>query len=569
MTRRPPVKTRHRSIVTCLTVLALTQASAAQSTAGEIQHDAEHYILLKEHGERWAEEDKLNAERLAEIRDQNGGKPPNILYILIDDVGYGEFGIPELNYVRGYSTPAINKLADESLSLARMYSEPSCTPTRTAFLTGRLPVRSHMLEPKVVPPEGSGLHEAEVTMAEVLSQAGYNTVHVGKWHQGDLEDALPHNQGFDFAAFPMHNQATFGLMHAEAEAEGWANGVSQEAAEAEMAYTLDPGFRPRGWVLGLEAKKGEQAREWAVKAGDPKNYTYEYFRDLNQHFQDVALEKLRELAADDEPFFLNYWGQNPVDFGRLGREFTQANGGAWVESMKQLDTWVGELLDGVDRLGIRDNTLVVLMCDNGTMEQALGFSGFSDMIYRGYKANSTEGGIRVPAFIRWPAAIPANTYAGDIVHVSDLFTTFAVIAGADQYIPRDRIIDGVDQTTLLLNGDTNGRRDYIHMYEGPTYSKTIKQQFKVHWPAPGSPSFKLPVYDLYRDPREEHPLKVQGMWTVAYFGDMKARHMAFKKHFPDRTEAEVQGIPYEGIENLRPETLALRERFLFAQELAR
>jgi hypothetical protein len=108
-----------------------------------------------------------------------------------------------------------------------------------------------------------------------------------------------------------------------------------------------------------------------------------------------------------------------------------------------------------------------------------------------------------------------------MIHVSDLYTTMAVIAQAEKHIPRDRIVDGVNQTTLLLEGDTHGRRDYIHMYEGPNYAATIKQQFKVHWPPPGSPSFKLPVYDLYRDPREERPLKVQGMWSVAYFGEMK------------------------------------------------
>jgi arylsulfatase A-like enzyme len=541
----------------------------AQPKDGDIIHDAEHYVLLDQHAERWAEEDKRNTLRLKELREKNGGKPPNIVYILIDDVGYGEFGIPELNYVRGYSTPSINKLARESLSLARMYSEPSCTPTRTAMLTGRIPVRAHMLEPKVVPPEGAGLHKDEVTIAELLSKAGYNTAHLGKWHQGDIEEAYPHNQGFDFAAWPMHNQATFNLMHAAGEAEGWANGVSPEAAQAEMAYTLDSSFRPKGWVLGLQAEKGGKAREWGTKAGDDEyNYSFEYFRNLNKRYQTLALQKLKELAARDEPFFLNYWGQNPVDFGRQNRKFTQANGGAWVESMKELDTWIGELLDELDALGVAENTLVVLMGDNGTMKQALGFSGFTDMIYRGFKAESTEGGIRVPAFVRWPAAIEPQTYAGDIVHVTDLYTTVAKITGADKYIPRDRIIDGVDQTTLFLEGDTNGRRDYVHVYDGPKYSKTIKQQFKVHWPAPGSPSFKLPVYDLYRDPREDRPLKVQGMWTVAYFEEMKKRHMAFKKRYPDRTEEEVSGVPYEGIENLRPETIELRKQYLFAQKLA-
>ena len=229
-------------IVTWQAVFALQVQ--AQPKSGEIIHDAEHYILLEEHAERWAAEDKRNAKRLKELRKQNGGKPPNILYILIDDVGYGEFGIPELNYVRGYSTPSINKLAKESLSLARMYTEPSCTPTRTAFLTGRIPVRSHMLEPKVAPPEGSGLHKDEVTIAELLSKVGYNTVHVGKWHQGDIEVAYPHNQGFDFAAFPMHNQATFNLMTAAAEEQRWANGVSREAEQAEMSKRRDVANHP-------------------------------------------------------------------------------------------------------------------------------------------------------------------------------------------------------------------------------------------------------------------------------------------------------------------------------------
>jgi arylsulfatase len=418
-----------------------------------------------------------------------------------------------------------------------------------------------MLEPKVAPPEGTGLHRDEVTIAEVLSKAGYNTAHIGKWHQGDIEQAYPHNQGFDVANFPMHNQATFNLMHPEAEVEGWANSIAPGSEDSR--YALDANFRPRGWVLGLEARKGDKAREWGVKAGDELGY--EYYRKLNKRYQQQAMEQLQRLATAESPFFLNYWPQNPIDFGRVGRKFTQPNGGAWVESMKELDGWIGELLDEIERLGIADNTIVIVMGDNGPMAQAVGYTGFTDMIYRGFKAESTEGGIRVNAFVRWPGVIEADSLAGDMIHVSDLYTTLARIAGADGYIPRDRIVDGIDQTALLLKGDSHGRRDYIHLYEGPNYSKTIKQQFKVHWPPPGSPSFKLPVYDLYRDPREEHPLKVQGMWTVAYFGDMKERHMAFKKKYPDRPE--TSGVPYEGIENLRPETQVLLKAYFDARKL--
>jgi arylsulfatase A-like enzyme len=316
-------------------------------------------------------------------------------------------------------------------------------------------------------------------------------------------------------------------------------------------------------VLGVDAEKGGKAREWGVEAGE--EWGYAYMRKLNARHQAQALEHLRRLAAEDEPFYLNYWPQNPVDFGTVNREFTTANGGGWVESMQQLDGWIGELLAEIDRLEIADNTLVVAMGDNGVMIQAIGDTGFTDMIYRGFKGESLEGGIRVSAFARWPGVIEAGSLAGDMIHVSDLYTTFARIGGATEFIPRDRIVDGLDQTALLFEGDTHGRRDYLHVYDGPNLAKTIKQQFKVHWPAPGTPSFKLPVYDLYRDPRESYPLKVQGMWTVAYFGDMRQRHMAFKKRYPDRHE--THGIPYEGIENLRPETQEMLDRYFAAQEL--
>jgi arylsulfatase len=112
---------------------------------GKIIHDAEHYILLQQHGQTWATEDKQIDARLAELRRKNGGKPPNFVYILLDDLGFGEIGMPNLDVIRGYSTPRISKLADEGLSLMRMYTEPSCTPTRVAMSPqqGRLCHRSY------------------------------------------------------------------------------------------------------------------------------------------------------------------------------------------------------------------------------------------------------------------------------------------------------------------------------------------------------------------------------------------------------------------------------------------
>lgn len=517
-----------------------------------IQHDAEHYVLLEQHSKQWADEDKQIDGKLSEIREKNGGKRPNIVYILVDDVGFGEFGTPILNRVRGYKTPNINKLGREGLSFSRMYSEPSCTPTRAAFLTGRIPTRSHMLEAKIVPPEASGLHRDEVTIAEVLSQAGYNTVHVGKWHQGDIEEALPHNQGFDRAYFPMHNQATFNFMSQDAEDAGWGFNVAKR--DNDPNFRLDDSFRPRGWALGMEAVKGGKAHEWGTKPGDPENYSYAYYRKLNDRYKQQVIEELSVVAKDDKPFFLNYWPMIPLEFIRdhEGQVFKTPNGGSQVESMRRLDENVGTILAEIERLGISDNTIVALMGDNGVMMQAMPLSGFSDMIFRGGKGATTEGGIRVDAFIRWPDGIKADTVAGDIVHVSDLFTSFARIAQATQFIPTDRIIDGVDQLPILLMGEGKGRRDYIHVYDGPKLAATIKEQYKVQWPSPGKAAWMAKIYDLYRDPRELIPLKTQTMWSVESFIDMRIRHEAFKKKFPDRPE--THGAPYEGIDNLRPET---------------
>ena len=552
------------SVISILAVLLFTfpQLSRGDAKNKEIQHDAEHYMLLAQHGDRWAQEDKVIEAKLEEVRNANGGKRPNILFVLIDDVGFGEMGDPVLNHVRGYTTPNINTLARESLTFSRMYSEPTCTPTRTTILTGRLPVRSHMLEPKIVPPEGTGLNKDEVTLAELLKKAGYNTAHIGKWHQGDIEQAMPTNQGFDTASYPLHSQATFNFMTIESEEDQLADNVA--VRKTIPNYRMDKNFRPAGWVLGVDAVAGEQAQEWGVEAGKPLDFAY--YDALNERYKVQVIERLKQLAARDEPFFLNYWPQIPVNFTRRNREFITANGGTWVESMKDLDNHLGDLFAALEATGVADNTVVVVMSDNGPMFQAMPDSGYSQMVFRGFKGDTLEGGIRVNAYIRWPNVIPADTFAGDIVHASDWYTTLAVIAQADQYIPRDRVVDGLNQTSMLLNGDGYGRRDYHFAYAGPHLQATIKEQFKAHWPPPGSPGFALPVFDLYRDLKETKPMLAKGMWSVQYFADMKARHMALKKKFPDR--AETHGKPYGGIANLRPETKALLEYYYAAQKAA-
>ncbi len=175
-----------RKIGLLLLVVVLSSSYSGPAHAKSIQHDAEYYILKQQNGEQWANEDKALDEELAAFHKKNGGRPPNIFYILIDDIGFGDLGSETLNSIRGYKTPSINEFAREGMRLSRMYTEPSCTPTRVAFMTGRQPYRNGMGNTSV-DISGFGLAGKEITLAEILSEAGYNTVHIDKWHMGDIK----------------------------------------------------------------------------------------------------------------------------------------------------------------------------------------------------------------------------------------------------------------------------------------------------------------------------------------------------------------------------------------------
>ena len=252
----------------------------------------------------------------------------------------------------------------------------------------------------------------------------------------------------------------------------------------------------------------------------------------------------------------------PLVFNRDDTGALTLNGGTIPASIVEVDGWIGDIVAEVDNLGIADNTIVIVMGDNGPFMQYAGASGQSDRIYRGGKADHLEGGVRVNAFVRWPGVIEAGSYAGDIIHVSDLFTTFARLANTMNGVPRDRLIDGLDQSGVLLLGEGHGRRDYVHIYEGTVLKSVVKNKYKMHVPPPGSNPIAAAIFDLYRDPREERPIDSikYGPWAGGQFANMVKRHMMMKMKYPDR--GPTHAPPYEGIENLRPETKEMLEIFL-------
>ena len=538
---------------------ATAKAAPTGSSSQAIIHDADYYVLEAQHKDQWAQDNKKVDQKLAEFRKSNGGKSPNILYILIDDIGFGDLGIPELNAIRGYKTPHINKFADESMRFARMYTEPSCTPTRVAFMTGRQPYRNGMAN-TAVDISGFGLADKEVTLAEVLSDSGYNTVHIGKWHMGDIMESWPTHQGFDYAAFPIHQQGQLTIFNDDAANEEVSYGIGKN--NYDDRFTKDNWFRPDASAMAtvVEGKRGERVREVHMKPGE--RWNQKKYDEMNERFQQQTMEQLRLLAKKDEPFFLQYWPVIPLSNPRTTHaNYTTPNGGTYVESMKQLDGYIGDILKEMSTLGLDKNTIVVVMGDNGHFTKYSPGSGFTPMIFRGGKGYTTEGGVRVDAFARWPGMIEQDSIVSDIVHVTDLFTSLARLANADDKIPTDRLIDGVDQTALMLEGETHGRRDTVFIYSGDYLKAVVKEQYKMEVPKKGQNPIIANFYDLHRDTREEWPVATEiGAWGGAEFVRVITRHKQRKAKYPD--EKPAYGRPYDGIENLRPETEAAVEAFL-------
>jgi len=435
-------------------------------------------------------------------------------------------------------------MADEGIIFTRMYTEPSCTPTRAASITGRHPVRNGMYIPGF-PVENAGLAAEEVTIAEVLSDAGYTTAFYGKGHLGDIEESYLNNQGFDEAFFTPYNQV-LSLWNPIGEGANAILGMMENQL-TRSPYQLDDNFLPRGWIMYLEGTKGEQVREW-------REPNHDDYLAMDAESEKRTIDFIRKNAEGEKPFFVCYWPQmvsfiaNPVKKtsgrGLLGEGFTN------------VDAFIGQVMDELNELGIAENTLLVAMADNGPMvhDPPPGL-GMTETIFTGGKGDFTEGGVRVPAFAWWPGTIKPDQIVGDIIHVTDLYTTFARIGDALEYVPSDRVIDGIDQTSLLLNGDTYSRRDYVHIYNGPVLSATVKGQYKQDWTVSIPGMVTDSYYDLQNDIREKEPLMVPLLHFNASFVRMKERHEELKEKYPDKDQAH--GPAFTGISNARPETKEL------------
>jgi arylsulfatase A-like enzyme len=339
----------------------------------------------------------------------------NIVFILMDNLGYGEVGVYGGGITRGAPTPRIDRLAAEGMRLTNFNLDAQCTPSRSAIMTGRFAIRSgtHSI------PIGGGLEgltQWEVTIAELFPGAGYATGHFGKWHLGSNDGRLPNDQGFD---------EWYGIPRTTDEAF-WPSEPAAKAAGATFEHIM-------------EGRKGEKRRALAV-------YDLEQCRLIDAEITRRTIDFMNRSVGVGKPFYA-YVPYTLVHFPMLSNPAFAGKTGFddFPHALAEMDAHVGEILDGVDELGIRDNTIVVFTSDNGP-EATWPWQGSSGP-WRGYYFTHMEGSLRVPFIIRWPVRIPAGRVSNEIVHEVDTLTTLAAIAGTA--IPADRSIAGVDQTDFL------------------------------------------------------------------------------------------------------------------------
>ena len=375
---------------------------------------------------------------------------PNILVIWGDDIGTWNIS-HNSDGMMGYTTPNIDRIADEGLSFTDYYAQQSCTAGRAAFIGGNVPVRTGMTKVGL-PGAAQGWQMTDVTMATVLKGLGYVTGQFGKNHEGDRDEHLPTMHGFD--------EFLGNLYHLNAE----------EEPENED-YPKDPEFLakfgPRGVIHSWANGDGTQ------KIENTGLLTRKRMETIDEETVAAAKRFITDAVKEGKPFFV-WWNGTRMHFRTHVKEEHRGISGQdeYSDGMVEHDMQVGELLKLLDDLGIADNTVVMYSTDNGPHYNTWPDAGTTP--FRSEKNSNWEGAYRVPAFVRWPGHFPADKTLNGIVAHEDWLPTFAAIAGDPDI--KEKLLTGVD---------INGRhyRNYIDGYNQLDYltGKTDESPRKEFW----------------------------------------------------------------------------------------
>ena len=453
---------------------------------------------------------------------------PNIVFFLVDNVGWGSFGV----YGGTVPTPRIDQLASEGTRFNNYNVEVQCTPSRSAIMTGRHPVRSGTF---TVPWPGqgkAGMSPWEYTIAKLLSDSGYATALYGKWHLGDTEGRLPNDQGFD---------EWWGIM------DSWD----------QAGYSAAPLFKESGVPVPMiwEGKKGEPSRSVM-----PLDLTVRPIVD-QKYIIPKTVDYIKRNAAAKKPFFV-YVGYSEVHPPMMANpnfagKSTQ-RGGVNADVIAEMDYRVGQVLDAIKEAGIEDNTIVVLSSDNGGGGAIPQDGGSTNGPWRGDFFNTPfEGSMRVPAMIRWPGAVPAGVVTNEMFAAVDWLPTLAAMVGASNLVPKDRPIDGVNAAPFMQGKSNSTGRDTYPFFgiDGELMSikwKTYKTIFRY---AESPVSIQKPyvkpqipmVYDLSSDPHEDNNLFYTDLtvgWVLAPNFKFIDEYMRSVKEYPNiKVGEDFKGYP--------------------------
>ncbi|MBS0333898.1 MAG: arylsulfatase [Proteobacteria bacterium] len=451
-------------------------------------------------------------------------RQPNIVFMLVDNLGYGDLGCYGGGELRGVPTPRIDKLASQGMRLTNFNVEPECTPSRAAFLTGRMPIRSGTSAVELAGGK-DGLSPWEYTLAELLSDAGYATALFGKWHLGSSEGRFPTNQGFD---------EWFGIPR----------------SSGEVNWVLQPGFDPKEYQLQsiMEGVKGQPSRP--VRPYDRAARAL-----IDTELTDRACAYIAKQAKEDKPFFLYIPFTLPHDPPLTHPDFTKPNRSQYQNALDEIDHNAGRVIDAVDAAGIGEDTIVVFTSDNGPQTfQGIGvdFGGQSDSgPFRGEFPSGWEGAVRVPCVIRWPGRAQPGRVSNQIVSLLDFYRTFAAVAGAAERAPTDRAIDSIDQSGFLFGDQPASNRDHIMIFHDSKLLAIKWHNFKMHFEvrdAPRGPVVTtgqstttafdnlLPepwVFDIENDPKEMWNISTTNVWVRRPIAKIRRAYAESVAKFPN------------------------------------
>jgi arylsulfatase len=503
-----------------------------------------------------------------------GGKKPNILFIVSDDTGYGDLGPYGGGEGRGMPTPNIDRLAREGMTFFSFYAQPSCTPGRAAMQTGRIPNRSGMTT-VAFQGQGGGLPAAEWTLGSVLKTAGYKTYFTGKWHLGEADYALPNAQGYDVMEHCF-------LYHCNAYTYG----------DPTWFPDMDPELRAMFDKVtkgSLSGNAGEPARQdWKVNGQyvDTPEKGVVGIPFMDKYVEQSGLKFLEEAAKNpDQPFYININFMKVHQPNLPAPEFQHKSmsKSKYADSVVELDTRIGRIMDKLRELKLDQNTLVFYTTDNGAWQDVYPDAGYTP--FRGTKGTVREGGNRVPAIAVWPGKTKPGVRNHEILGGLDMMATFASVAGvklpANDREEKPIYFDSHDMTPVLTGSGKSPRTEWFYFTEneltpGAARVGNYKAVFNLRgdngqptgalgvdtnlgWKGPDKYVATVPqVFDLWQDPQERYDIFMNNFtertWTMITISDSIKKLMKTYAQYPPRkpqSEAYTGPVTLSDYEHLQ------------------